>query len=169
MITSADADGTPNIITLGEVFNVSLEEPPIAGIAIRKATYTHGLISESGEFVINLAKKANLEQVWFCGTHSGREVDKFSGCGLTMIPSTKVRPPLIAECPVNLECRLHAVHEVGDHDLFLGEVVAAHADESVLSNDGNVDYDKLDMFCFMMNLGGPAEFRPIGAKLEIEF
>lgn len=169
MITSISADGKPNIITLGEVFNVSLGKPPITGIAIRKATYSHGLISESGEFVINLPSRALMDQTDYCGAVSGRDADKFAESGLTPVASTRVRPPLIGECPINLECVVHSIQEIGDHDLFLGEVVEAHADDSVLDEEDNVDYAKLEAFCFMFNFGLKGEYWSIGDKLSDAF
>ena len=99
LITSADAAGHPNIITLGEVFNISIRRPVILGIAMRPATYSHTLVSQTREYVVNLPTRSILDQVRFCGSVSGRDVDKFERSGLTPAPATVVRPPLIAECP----------------------------------------------------------------------
>ena len=150
LITSVDADGRPNIITLGEVFNVSISRPVILGLAIRPATYSHGLIRESGEFVVNLPPASLVRQVDQCGNVSGRDgVDKFELTGLTPMPSTFVRPPLIAECPVNIECKLNSVQTVGDHDLFLGEAVAVHVDEDKLSTKGGIMTERLDTLAYV--------------------
>ncbi len=169
MVVSLSAEGKPNIITLGEVFNVSLGKPPILGIAVRKATYSHGLISASREFTVNLPTLKILKQVDFCGSVSGRSVDKFKESGLTALPAQMVGPPLIAECPVNLECRCVGIHEVGDHDLFLGEVVLAHAEESILDGSGMVDYAALDTFCFMFHFGSKGEYWALGGKVRDAF
>ena len=69
--------------------------------------------------------------------------------GLTPLPADEVRPPLIAECPVNLECQVLDVHTIGDHDLFLGQVVAMHVDESVLDEAGEIVADRLDMLVYV--------------------
>lgn len=164
LITSLAPDGTPNIITLGEVFNLSLHSPPIAGIAIRKATYSHGLITASREFVINLPTTRIVEQVERCGSVSGRDADKFALTGLTPIPASRVKPPLIAECPINIECVLLKVEEIGDHDLFQGEVVAVHADDDVLGDDGKVAYDRLDAMVLMLNYRVPRVYYALGEK-----
>lgn len=150
LVTCVDAEGRPNIITLGEIFNVSIQDPVIIGLAIRKSRLSHRLISESGEFVVNLPTARLYEQVMGCGKTSGRDVDKFERFGLTPLPAIHVRPPLIAECPINLECRLLSVQEVGDHDLFLGEMVAQHADAEVLDKHGNVDTHKLAPFAMVI-------------------
>ena len=81
LITCVSATGRPNIITLGEVFNISLSQPPIVGIAIHKKRYSHLLISESRQFVINMPSEDLLEQTDRCGTCSGRDVDKFAETG----------------------------------------------------------------------------------------
>lgn len=169
MITCVSETGVPNIITLGEVFNISLAKPPIVGIAIRKVTYSHGLISNTREFAINMPSRSLLEQTDYCGAVSGRDIDKFKSSGLTPVPASIIQVPLIAECPINLECRCISIQEVGDHDLFLGEVVKSHADESVLGVDGNVDYAKLESFCFMFHYGSKAEYWSIGEKLSDAF
>lgn len=169
MITSISEDGKPNIITLGEVFNISLGNPPITGIAIRKATYSHGLITQCGEFGINLPNSDLIEQTDFCGCRSGRDTDKFAETGLTPMPSRRIKPPLIGECPVNIECRVIGIQEIGDHDLILGEVLEVHADDSVLDESGNLDYAKLDAFCLMLNFGGNGEYWAITKKLSDAF
>jgi len=143
LITSVDAQGRPNIITLGETYNLSIRDPVLVGIGIAKARYSHSLIRECGEFVVNLPPARLAEKVDRCGTVSGRDVDKFAAFGLTPLPATKVRPPLIAECPVNIECKLLFVQTIGDHDLFAGEVLAHHVDPDVLGANGKLDPAKL--------------------------
>jgi flavin reductase (DIM6/NTAB) family NADH-FMN oxidoreductase RutF len=149
LVTSASADGRPNIITLGEVFNVSIAGPVILGIAIAKPRYSHALISSTREYVVNFPAASMVKTVDRCGSVSGRDVDKFAEFGLTPIPAEKVKPPLIAECPVNVECRVIGIQEVGDHDLFLGEVLAEHVAEEALDERGNILVEKLDFLCYL--------------------
>ena len=165
LVTSVAADGKPNIIALGEVFNVSLSRPPIVGISVRKATYSHSLISASREFVLNMPTTELMRQTEICGSTSGRDTDKFAVTGLTPLKASLVAPPLIAECVVSLECRVVFIRETGDHDLFLGEVVAAHADERILGPEGEVMLDRLDPLIFMFNYGRPGEYWSIGRRL----
>lgn len=148
LITSVDAEGRPNIITLGEAFNLSIRNPVIVGIAIAPGRYSHELISAQGEFVVNLPPAALLERVLACGQVSGRKVDKFAEFGLTPLPATKVRPPLIAECPINIECRLLEVQTIGDHDLFQGEVLAHHVSPELLGEDGRIEHERLSAVVF---------------------
>jgi flavin reductase (DIM6/NTAB) family NADH-FMN oxidoreductase RutF len=165
LVSCVSREGRPNIITLGEVFNVSLRRPPIVGLAIRKATFSHGLISDTREFVVNLPGTGLLREADLCGSCSGRDTDKFAQAGLTAVPAERVKPPLIRECPVNIECRLLGVQEIGDHDLFLGEVLLVHADESVLDEEGKVSPARLQPFVFMYNCGHAGEYWSLGEKL----
>ena len=148
LITSVGEDGRANIVTLGECFNVSIARPVILGIAIRTVTHSYRLIRETGEFVVNMPTAAILDKVDGVGSVSGRDCDKFEHFGLTPLPATHVRPPLIAECPVNVECRVLSEQEAGDHQLFLGEALAEHVDEDVLGPDGEPDPARLDIFMY---------------------
>ena len=161
LITCADEDGKPNILTLGETFNISIARPVILGIAIRKSRYSHALISQTREYVVNLPTQAIREQVWFCGRTSGRDVDKFQETGLTPVTASVVKAPLIAECPVNIECRVTGIQVIGDHDLFLGKAVAQHVDDNLLDDAGKIIVEKLDGFAFVLG-----EFWTLGQKLD---
>ena len=161
LITCVDEAGRPNIITLGEVFNISIRDPVIIGIATRKATYSHSLISRTRQYVVNLPTRAILDKVRYCGSVSGRDVDKFQASGLTPLPATVVKPPLIAECPVNIECKVIAIQVIGDHDLFLGEAVAQHVDEEALDENGKIAVERLDGYAFVLG-----EMWTLGHKIE---
>jgi flavin reductase (DIM6/NTAB) family NADH-FMN oxidoreductase RutF len=167
LITSIDDRGRPNIITLAEVFNISIRKPVVVGIAIRPATYSHSLIAASGEFVINLPTVSVLESVDGCGGVSGRRgVDKFQRFNLTPVPASEVRPPLIEECPVNIECKVVEQKTVGDHDLFLGEVIAVHVDEDKLDESGKILSEKLNMLIYITpEVTG--EYWSVGKRVEL--
>ncbi|MFW6164327.1 MAG: flavin reductase family protein [Planctomycetota bacterium] len=154
LITSVAADGTPNIITLGETFNLSIglgDHPVVVGVAIAPARYSHELIQAAGEFGLCLPTAEMVEVVDRCGTCSGREVgDKFAHVGLTPVAATRIQAPLIAECPVCLECTLLDVIPTGDHDLFRGEVVAEHVEESCLDADGRIAIERLNPLVYVL-------------------
>ncbi len=160
LVTSESEDGCPNIIKLGEFFNVSVSDPVILGIAIAKPRYSHELISATREYVVNLPTSSMVETVDRCGSVSGRDVDKFAEFRLTPVPAEKVRPPLIAECPVSIECRVLGIQEIGDHDLFLGEALAEHVAEEALDEHGRILVDKLDPLCYQHS-----EFWSCGKRL----
>jgi len=147
MVSCADKNGKANIITLAWV-GIVCSDPPTIGIAIRPGRYSHGLIKETQEFVVNIPSTEHLAETDGCGLVSGRDTDKFKKFDLTKTASSKVRAPLIKECPVNIECKLKQVISLGVHDLFLGEVVAVHVDEEVLDGKGNIDYGRARPFVF---------------------
>jgi len=142
LVTSVDENGRPNICTLAAVGILS-GKPPHVGISIRPSRYSHGLISRTKEFVVNIPTTDIVRETDYCGVVSGRTVDKFREAKLTQMKAKKVRPPIIKECPVSLECKLKDVIKLGSHDLFIGEVVNVDVDESVLGSSGNIDYGKL--------------------------
>lgn len=136
LLSCVGEDGSPNILTVSWV-SVVCAAPPLVGVSIRTERYSYPLIRDSGEFVLNIPPASLLRAVDFCGTASGATVDKFSRAGLTPVPGVKVRPPLIEECPVNLECVVRRTLQLGSHVLFLAEVAAVHADADVVE-DGAV-------------------------------
>ncbi len=141
LITCVDESGQPNIITLAWVGVVN-SDPPMASISIRPGRHSHGLVKASQEFVVNIPSEEMIRKVDLCGVVSGRDVDKFSETGLTAIQAQEVDPPLIKECPVNLECEVKRIIPLGSHDLFLGEIVAIHIDDTVLKEKGRIDMAK---------------------------
>ncbi len=138
----------PNIITLSWAANVC-SDPPSVAVGIRKVRYSHELVKEAGEFVLNIPGSDLLESVQFCGAKSGRDHDKFSECGLTPIPATKVDAPMIEECIISLECRTTKIVEVGVHDLFIAEVIAVHIDDSVLDAKGRFEPARANLFAYL--------------------
>ena len=139
---------SPNIITLAWVGTLC-SDPPSVGIGVRPERFSHGLIVEAEEFVINLPRADQVELVDYCGQVSGREVDKWAACNFTPAPPNKIQTPLIAECPVALECRVSQRVAVGVHDLFIGEVLAVQIDESVLDDQGKMDHGKAQPLAYM--------------------
>ncbi len=161
LIAAVAPDGTPNLITLGECFNLSIARPVVVGIAIAPERYSYELIQKAGEFSINLPTADMVEVVDRVGCTSGRKVgDKFAHVGLTPHPATKIKAPLVAECPINLECKLVDIVKAGDHDLFRGEVVAQHVDPAVLDSRGRIAIDKLNPLCYILG-----EYWTVGRRI----
>lgn len=125
---SVDGEGKADIISLGWCMPTSFD-PPMVAISVGKTRYSHKLISESREFVVAFPSEEMGKEVLYCGTHSGRDVDKLKETGLVAVPAKKVRPPLIEGCVANFECKLVGEIETGDHTIFVGEIVAAHVSE----------------------------------------
>ncbi len=140
MVTCGPHD-KPNIITLAWVGTVC-SDPPMVGISIRPSRYSNGLVKQYGEFAVNLPTAELARVVDYCGVVSGRKVDKFAVTGLTPAPGKEIRTVVIAECPVNIECKVVHMLSLGTHDLFLGKVVAIQMDEGILNEQGEVDLAK---------------------------
>jgi len=129
LVSCMDPDsGRPNIITVAWVTPLSIS-PPMVGISIAPKRYSHELISKAKEFAVNIPPMEIIEKVVGCGRVSGRREDKFSKFGLTPTPAKAIKTPIIEECVAHLECRLVDQVTVGDHTLFVGEVLAAYAHE----------------------------------------
>lgn len=147
MVTCADGDGKPNIITLAWAGTVN-SEPPMVSISVRKERFSYGLIREKGQFVVNLATRKLAFATDFCGVKSGRNTDKFEAAKLTPEKASVVDVPLIKESPVNLECVVRNRLELGSHDLFIGEIVGVDVDEALLNEKGKLCLEKADLICF---------------------
>ena len=139
-----------NIVTIAWT-GILCSQPPHIGIGIRPERHSHGLIQKTGEFVVNIPGEELLDEVEYCGFISGREVDKFAVRGLTPIPGSAIQTPIIAECPINIECRLSHHLPLGSHDLFIGEVVAVQINSEVLDEKGRVDDRKIKPILFTAN------------------
>ena len=115
VVVSCGAGELANLITLAWAANVCAEPPQLA-VAVRRNRHSHRLLVEGGEFVVNLPAAQHVGAVDYCGTVSGRDADKWAATGLTPVPSEIVRPPRIAEFPVNIECVLKHILPLGSHD-----------------------------------------------------
>ncbi|HNX97725.1 MAG TPA: flavin reductase family protein [Candidatus Aminicenantes bacterium] len=120
-----------NLITLAWT-GIVCSEPPLLSISVRPERHSHSLIQQYRSFSVNLPSVAQVREVDWCGVKSGREVDKFAATGLTPLAGPQTGAPLVAECPVGLECRVLEIRPLGSHDLFLAEIVAVYADERMV-------------------------------------
>lgn len=147
MVSCGTSEDECNIITIAWTGTVC-SDPPMTYISVRKERHSYGLIMKSKEFVINLATEQLAFAADFCGVKSGKDIDKFKAMNLTPIPSEIVGSPMIKECPVNIECKVVQVIELGSHDMFIAEVAAVHADESLLDGSGKLDLEKSKLICY---------------------
>jgi flavin reductase (DIM6/NTAB) family NADH-FMN oxidoreductase RutF len=131
MVTCGDKREEYNIITIAWTGTVCTD-PPMCYISVRPERHSYDIIKRTGEFVINLTTESLARHTDWCGVKSGRDTDKFRETGLTPIPGDKVKAPLIAESPVNIECTVKSVIELGVHHMFLAEVVAVHASKDYM-------------------------------------
>ena len=139
----------PNLITIGWTGTICTQ-PSMVSISVRPERFSHHLIQESGQFAINLPTEALV-----------RSVDKFAACGLHAEPGSVLTDcPVLAESPVNLECKVTQRIPLGSHDLFLAEVVACDVDESLLDETGKLCLDKAKLIVY-----SHGEYLALGKKL----
>mgnify|MGYP002676471022 FL=1 len=149
----------PNIITVAWAGTIC-SDPVMLSISVRKERYSHSIIKETKEFVVNLTTKDTCFATDYCGVKSGRDVDKFKEMKLTPVAASKVSAPLIDECPVNIECRVVDIKELGSHDMFIAEVVAVHADEAYMDERGKFDLAKAEPIAY-----SHGEYYTLGEKV----
>ena len=149
----------PNIITVAWTGTVCTN-PPMAYISVRPERYSYDIIRETGEFDINLTTEKLAEAVDYCGVRSGRDTDKFQDMHLTPEPSSKIGAPKIGECPVNLECVVEKVEELGSHHMFLAKVVAVHVDEAYMDEKGKFHLNQTGLLAY-----SHGEYTGLGKKL----
>lgn len=169
LVTSIGSDNQADIAVVTYVTGVN-EEPAMFGISLRPEKYSNSLIKQSEEFVINIPEARLIKEVDYCGTHSGRNVQKFKVLKLTPVKSEKVKAPLILECPINIECRLKKIIKLPSHDFFIGEVVALHVDEEIVDKKENrygVLLPKFDRLIFLFTTF--LDYRVIGEKKGTAF
>lgn len=147
MVSCALPGERPNLITLAWVGTVN-SDPPMCSISVRPSRYSHRIIRESGEFIINLCGEENLKATDFCGVKSGREVDKFAACGLTPLAVEGFAAPAVAECPAYLACRVTSVQPLGSHDLFLGQIQRVGVKKELMGEDGSIDFGKAKLVAY---------------------
>ncbi len=161
VMVTCGAPDKPNIITLAWVGTVC-SDPPMVGISIRPSRYSHGLVKQYGEYAINLPTADLVRVTDYCGTVSGKRVDKFATTGLTPAAAKVIGTVVIAECPVNIECKVTQILSLGAHDLFLGRVVAVQVDEDVLDERGEIDLVKANPLVY-----GSHQYWSLGQLLGI--
>ena len=128
-------------------------DPPMVSVSLRKERYSHDLILDSGEFVINLVDEAMCRAVDFCGVRSGRDTDKSRETGLRYIPAENMSvAPAVDGAPVSLSCRVKQVIPLGSHDMFLGEVVAVRVREDLIDEKGGLHLEKAKLIAYSHGL-----------------
>ena len=160
MVSAADKEGNANILTVAWTGTVC-SDPAMLYISVRPERYSYHMIRETGEFVVNLTTEKLAYATDWCGVRSGRDVDKWKEMKLSKgVSESLAYAPVILESPVNIECRVTEVKELGSHHMFLAEVTAVQIDERYMKKNGK----------FMLNSTGllaysHGEYRGLGKEL----
>ena len=160
MVSSGSKEGKANIMTAAWAGTVN-SEPSMISVSIRKSRYSHKLISETGEFVVNLVSKSLCKACDYCGVRGGENEDTFKSCGLTPVKAEGLEYAYaIKEAPVSISCVVKSVTELGSHDMFIGEIKSVTADSYLLDQNGKLCLENARLVAY--NHG---EYYLLGEKL----
>ncbi len=137
MISCGSEPAEYNIITVSWTGTICTD-PAMCYISVRPGRHSYGIIKRDGCFVINLTTRSLAYSADWCGVKSGKDHDKFSEMGLTPVAAIKVKAPMIKESPVNIECVVKEIKELGSHHMFISEVVAVHADKKYYDEESGI-------------------------------
>ncbi len=146
MVSCGDMESS-NIITVAWTGIIN-SEPPKTYISVRPSRHSYNIIKERGEFVINLTPSRLVRSVDWCGVYSGKNVDKFAKCKLTKEVANEVAAPVIAECPVALECKVTDIVPLGTHDMFVADIVAVDVAEELIDEKGKLHLEKAGLTAY---------------------
>lgn len=149
----------PNVCTVAWCGMLSTK-PPKTYVSLRPSRYSHELALQNKEFVINLPVAALVRSIDRCGVKSGREENKFETCRLTAEHASVVAAPLIAECPVSVECRVEQVIPLGSHDMLLAEIVAVDVDPAFIDEKGRLNLARAGLAAY-----AHGEYFALGKKI----
>lgn len=145
---SPEEGAKPNIVTVAWAGTVN-SDPPMVSVSVRESRFSHDMIRDSGEFVVNLVDEKNSRALDFCGVKSGRELDKFAACGLTPIRALGMdHAPAIEECPAYLACKVRHTLELGSHTMFVGEVVGVQVRDEFFDPDGSLHLERAGLVAY---------------------
>ena len=135
MVSVTDKAGNNNIITVAWAGTVCTN-PPMLSISVRPERFSYNMIKETGEFVVNLTTEELLRACDYCGVKSGRDVDKFKELHLTPLAMQHVSAVGISQSPVNIECKVRKIEELGSHTMFIADVVGVTVDDKYMDGTG---------------------------------
>ena len=147
MVSCGEMGGETNIITIAWT-GTTCSDPPMVYISVQPKRHSFSMIQKSGEFVINLVTEDLAKAMDFCGVRSGRDVNKWEACHLSPAPGKTVRCPLIAESPVNIECKVVSDTDLGSHHMFLANVTAVRVDGRYMTDKGALDFNAMRLVAY---------------------
>lgn len=148
MVSTGDKEGNKNILTVAWTGTICTN-PAMVYISVRPERYSYQMIKGTGEFVINLTTEKLTRVTDYCGVRSGKDVDKWKDTGLTPgKPESLKYAPIIEECPVNIECRVTEIKELGSHHMFLAEVKAVQVDDAYMNKAGKFELNKTGLLAY---------------------
>lgn len=148
MVSCADKSGNKNILTVAWTGTICTN-PPMLYISVRPERYSYHMIKQTEQFVVNLTTKKLARAADFCGVKSGKNVDKFKEMKLTAASADKLEyAPIIAEAPVNIECKVTEIKELGSHHMFIAEVVSVQVSEEYMNQNNKFELNQSDLVAY---------------------
>lgn len=159
MVSCQRENEKPNIITVAWAGTICTN-PAMVSISVRPERYSYDIIKETKEFVINLTTKELTYATDYCGVRSGKDVDKYKVLNLTPLQSNKVKAPGIAESPVNIECEVVEIKELGSHHMFIAKVVSVTIDDEYMNENGKFELNSAGLVSY-----SHGEYFELGKKI----
>ncbi len=122
--------------------------PPKTYISVRKERFSYPMLIKTNEFVINLPPANLVRAVDYCGVRSGKDHNKWKEMHLTPLPAEKVGTPLIAECPLHLECKITDMVDLGTHTMFVSDIVGMDVAEECINRNGKLEIETCNLLAF---------------------
>lgn len=141
MVSCGENPEEYNIITIAWTGTIN-SDPPMCYISVRPGRHSYDIIKRTGEFVINLTTEKLAKATDWCGCRSGRKYNKWKEMNLTPAPAKMVKAPIIDESPVNIECRVKDIVELGSHHMFISEVVSVSVDDTYMNEKQAFSFSK---------------------------
>ena len=142
IISCRNKDGHDNALAIGFISNIATD-PLMIMVAIRPSRYSHEIIKETKNFVVNLPTKDFKREFDYLGSVSGYDEDKLTSINTT--DADVINAPILTDCPINYERSLIDVYSPGSHDLFIGKVEKVHCDDKYLTKEKSVNWEKIDL------------------------
>lgn len=160
MVSAGDKEGNTNILTIAWTGTICTN-PAMVYISVRPERYSYQMIKDSGEFVINLTTEKLVKATDYCGVRSGKDVDKWVETGLTKGKAKTLQyAPIIEESPVNIECKVKEVKELGSHHMFIAEVTSVQVDDSYMDENNKFNLNKTGLLAY-----SHGEYLGLGKKI----
>ena len=160
MVSVGTESGETNIITIARTGTICTN-PAMLYISVRPERHSYNMLKESGEFVVNLTTEQLVKATDYCGVRSGRDVDKWKETGLTRGKANELAyAPIIEECPVNIECKVTEIKELGSHHMFIAEVVSVQVSDEYMNETGKFCLNETGLMAY-----SHGEYRSLGKQI----
>jgi len=142
LVSCRGLNGENNALAVGYCGNCSYD-PPMVMVGIVPSRYSYQMIKESGCFVVNLVDENCKETFDYLGSHSKRDEDKLAIMNVKLEEAKIVNAPILADCPVNIECTIVDSIRTGSHEMFIGKIEHVSGDSHIVNDDGTIDFSQI--------------------------